>query len=125
MKNIEDIHEIQAESVVLTLKQTKHFLKDRYDRYTKIRNQVGIGNVVKGFRWDKKHRNGAEKHFITNTGIILVINERTNKLITMLIARPQQIRRYWELQGKQTPKDVQPIIEKAIEHQRKGYNETF
>ena len=47
-----------------------------------------MGNPVRTFKWDKGHPNGPELHTITDTGIIVIRNERTGKLITTLIARP-------------------------------------
>lgn len=89
---------------------SKHYIEDRQAR-EEIIKKIGTGEVVASFRVDRGHKNGAEIHKITNTGIILIYNERTNKLITKLIARPGQIKRYYK-EGK-APKN---LIEKAIDN---------
>ena len=96
---------------------SKHYTKDRQKREETI-NMIGHGTPVATFIIDRGHRNGAELHEITNTGIINIYNQRTHKLITKLIARPGQIRRYYK-EGK-APKF---LIEKAIDNTVKnGYN---
>ena len=57
---------------------------------------------------------GAELHTITSTGIIIIRNQKTNKMVTKLIARPNQIKRY----GIEDKK----LIEIARKHQTLGYN---
>lgn len=51
--------------------------------------------VIDTFLIDKGHINGPEIHSITNTGLIIIFNEASGKLITILAARPGQIRRYY------------------------------
>lgn len=89
---------------------SKHYTEDRQERENIIR-QIGQGEVVASFRVDRGHWNGAEIHKITNTGIILIYNERTGKLVTKLIARVGQIRRYYK-DGK-APKE---LLKKAVEN---------
>lgn len=96
---------------------SRHYNRDRVAR-EKIIRTIGLGTEVKTVRVDKGHPNGAELHTITTNGIIIIRNEKTHKMITKLIARPNQIRRYFP---KET-KEVKEIIEKALIHQRLGYN---
>lgn len=96
---------------------TLHFSRDRQDRENLIK-QIGEGRVIKIVEVDKGHPNGPEIHKITDNAIVVIYNKRTGRLITKLIARPNQIRRYFE-EGK-APKE---LIKKAKEHQSKGYNE--
>ena len=51
---------------------------------------------------------------VTDTGIIIIRNERTHKMVTKLIARPNQIKRYGI--------ERKDVIEIAREHQTLGYN---
>lgn len=95
---------------------SKHYTIDRQERENLIK-EIGIGVVVKKVRVDRHHRNGAEIHEITSTGIVVIYNERTGKLITKLIARVGQIKRYYE--EEKAPKE---LIKIAYEHQIKGYN---
>lgn len=95
---------------------SKHYTTDRQERENLIK-QIGIGTIVKSVRVDRGHINGAEIHKITSTGIVIIYNERTGKMITKLIARPGQIRRYWEA-GK-APKN---LVNLAYEHMTKNFN---
>lgn len=96
---------------------SRHYTNDRQKREEVI-NQIGIGKVVDSFIIDRGHRAGAERHEITNTGIIVIYNDKTNKMITKLIARPGQIRRYYP-EGKAPKK----LVEKALNNTRNtGYN---
>lgn len=94
-----------------------HYNKDRIER-EKLIKKIGIGKEVATFRVDRHHINGAELHTITSTGIIIIRNERTNKMVTKLIARPAQISRYFETETK----EVRDIMKIAREHQKLGYN---
>lgn len=68
---------------------------------------------------DRDHPNGPEIHSVTDTGIIIVHNQRTGKMVTKLIARPGQVKRYYNAEGKTAPQDILDI---AKEHLKKGYN---
>ena len=77
---------------------SNHYKRDR-KRREEIVKQIGTGNVIKEVVLDRGHRNGPEVHKVTDTGLVLVYNQRTNVLITKLIARPNQIRRYYKEDG--------------------------
>ena len=96
---------------------SKHYIDERVERENKIK-EIGIGEAVATFRVDRGHRNGAELHTITTTAIIIIRNERTNKMVTKLIARPGQIERYFD----EKTETVLKLIKIAREHQAKGYN---
>lgn len=95
---------------------SKHWRKDRQVR-SKIIAQIGLGQVVKEVVVDRGHRNGPEVHKITTTGLVVICNQRTGIMVTVLIARPNQIKRYYA--ENEAPQD---IINLAIEHMRAGYN---
>ena len=98
---------------------TKHYANKRCDRERFIEEYLGgDGKVIDSFIVDKGHRNGLERHEITENGIILIYNENTNLLISKLIARPQQIKRYYETIGRRPPSH---IIELAQNHKKLGY----
>ena len=92
---------------------SRHYNRERVMRERLIK-EIGIGKEIATFRGDRGHVNGAELHTITTNGIIVIRNERTNKMITKLIARPNQIKRYGITDKK--------IIEIARKHQTLGYN---
>lgn len=71
-----------------------HYANDRLLREKVIR-ELGKGYIVKEVTWDRGHVNGAEVHKILSNGVIEIYNERTGKLVTKIVARPNQIKRYW------------------------------
>ena len=95
---------------------SKHWRKDRQVR-SKIIAQIGLGQVVKEVVVDRGHRNGPEVHKITTTGLVVICNQRTGIMVTILIARPNQIKRYYA--ENEAP---QEIINLAFEHMKAGYN---
>ena len=76
-------------------------------------------NIVDSFFVYRGHKDGPEIHSITDTGIIVIHNQKSGKMVTKLIARPGQIARYYLAEGRTAP---QSIIDIAREHQKKGYN---
>lgn len=96
---------------------TLHLRLDRQERESLIEQHIGKGVEFTRFTVDKGHRNGPEIHIITTTALIIVLNKRTQKHVTTLIARPGQIKRYYK-DGK-APKF---LIRLAREHQLKGWN---
>ena len=97
--------------------QSRHYTEDRQAREALI-NMIGTGEAIATVRVDRGHRNGAELHTITTTGIIIIRNERTHKMITKLIARPGQVKRYFT----EITEDIQKVIDIAREHQMMKYN---
>lgn len=95
---------------------SKHYMTDRQKREAII-EMIGKGTEVKRVVLDKGHKNGAEIHVISSTGIVTIYNQRTKKLITKLIARPGQIKRYWK--NEEAPEE---LIQIARQHQKMNYN---
>lgn len=96
---------------------SKHWTKDRKER-AKIIDKIGKGKVIKSVEVDRHHKNGPEIHELSDTGIITIFNLRTKKMITQLIARPGQIKRYF------TDNEIIPneLLELARQHQKLNYN---
>jgi hypothetical protein len=96
---------------------SRHWERDRKNRKELIET-IGHGNTIKTVVVDRHHKNGPEIHEISDTGIITIFNQRTKKMITQLIARPGQIRRYF------TDNEIIPtgLLEIARQHQRLNYN---
>lgn len=105
---------------------TKHFNLDRVARENVIKWEIGYGTPVAEFIVDRGHANGAERHEITDTGIINIYNARTGRLVTKLIARAGQITRYFRYTDTyRKVYDRANIAElKAIanKHEALGYN---
>ena len=96
---------------------SRHYTADRNAREELIK-RIGNGTAITTIKVDRGHRNGAELHTITTTGIIEIRNERTHKLITKLIARPQQIKRYFTT----TTKEIRRTEWKNVEYiKNKGW----
>ena len=101
---------------------TKHYTYTRRNRETLIQNVIGDGKIVDEFIVDKGHPKGKERHCITSTGLILVYNLESGDLVTKLIARPAQIKRYYTKACKLFPKKLEYILDLAYWHCGLGYN---
>lgn len=100
---------------------TKHNSNDRIKRTNNIINILGgYGKPMYSYIVDTNHPNGYEIHTITDNGIIVIQNEQTKKLVTCLIARGNQIKRYFI--NDIIPIEVMKIVNIAEEHRKKGYN---
>ena len=96
---------------------SKHWINDRVKRNALI-EKIGLGVEIKRAVVDKGHRNGAEIHVISSTGIIAIYNQKTGKLITKLIARPGKIKQYYR-EDEMIPEELLKITR---EHQRMKYH---
>ena len=96
---------------------SNHYKLDRQTREN-LSAKIGYGTIIKSVVVDRGHQNGAEIHEISNTGIITIYNERTYKMITKLIARPGQVKRYFN------ENEIIPagLIDLARQHQKMNYN---
>lgn len=98
------------------MKNSNHWTKDRQLRAELIA-QIGEGKVVKEVIIDKHHPAGAELHILSDTGIITIENARTHKMVTKLIARPGQLKRFFP--NGNIP---QALINITRQHQKLAYN---
>ena len=102
---------------------SKHYKEHRNKRDEFIKECLNNdGRMVDGFVIDRGHRHGLEVHSITENGIILIHNLKSGKLVTKLVARPQQIKRYYESTGREKPYDYENILELAKWHHILGFN---
>lgn len=88
---------------------TKHF-KERVYRLNA--SGMGIGMVASGFLVDKGHENGMEEHYITTTGLIIIRNHNSGQAITILVARPEQVKRYYDELGHLLPSKILKVAER-------------
>lgn len=100
--------------------KSAHYRTERQERHTFIQRYIGVGNIIDSFVVDRGHPSGAEVHCVTDTGIIIIHNQRTNKIITELIARPEQLRKLYRLQNRNVPKEILAL---AYKHNIASYNE--
>lgn len=95
---------------------TAHYTSER-ERREELIKKIGEGTSYAKFNVDRGHKDGPEIHVLTTTGIIIIYNAITKRLVTKLIARPGQIYRYY--QDGNAP---QNIVNIARQHTALGYN---
>lgn len=78
--------------------------------------------AVAAFEVDRGHPKGPEIHFITNMGVIAIFNKRSHKLCSVLIARPNQVKRYFDDCDLKISRDIWRVIKIAKKHQIQGWN---
>ena len=98
--------------------ETRHY-KNRRRRNRFITANIPKGEIVEVFYWNRGHKDGPEYHILTSNGLIEILNALTYRHITTLIARPGQIKRYYDAINESPPVE---LMELAYEHQMKGYN---
>lgn len=98
------------------MRKSLHYAKERKFRERHIQ-EIGEGVTYAEFIVDNGHKNGAERHVLTTNGIIIIYNARTNRLVTKLIARPGQIKRYYP--DGDYPMEIVAI---ALEHAKMHIN---
>jgi hypothetical protein len=85
--------------------QTNHYKNKRYKREKFINEHLcGDGKVIDSFIVNKGHKDGLERHDITDTGLIIVYNLESKKLVTKLIARENQVKRYYKNVDRNPPR---------------------
>lgn len=84
---------------------SKHYSRERCRREKFINKCCnGDGKVIDEFVVDKGHKNGLERHCVTDTGMIIIYNLNSGKLVTKKIARPQQIKNLYIIKNKIPPR---------------------
>lgn len=96
---------------------SRHYTNDRQKR-EEIIKKIGYGKIIKSVVVDRGHKNGPEIHNLSDTGIITIQNQRTKKMITKLIARPGQIKRYY----KENEIIPSGLLDLARQHQKLALN---
>lgn len=91
---------------------TYHISEDRLDRATFIMTTIGIGEVIKEVKQiDEKGR--VSWQCLTNTGVLLVLDEKKEIVITLYIASQPKVSALYE--GK-TPNWVLRMVKKNKVH---------
>ena len=105
-----------------SMKVSKHYNYKRGKRERLIEKRLhGDGNIIDGFIVDRGHKHGAEVHSLTDNAVIVVHNLESGKLVTKLIARPEQIERYYS-DGREKPPEYNRVMELAKWHESLNYN---
>lgn len=104
--------------------ETNHYATERMTRAQLIANVIKDTNKVLCINvLDRGHKNGAERFELTDKAIIKTYNDKTNRHITDLIARPNQIYNRLGNAFLALPEATRnKVLKLAREHQRKGYN---
>lgn len=118
MMNSITIRLIHTQAIAYGNTTTNHFQSDRTERHATIQ-AIGCGKIISTFEVDRGHRNGLEIHQITDNGMIIIYNKHSHKLITELIARPNQIIRYYFDSNTAIPYEVLIL---AQQHEQAHYN---
>lgn len=91
---------------------SNHYKKQRYKREKFIRKCCnGDGKIIDEFIVDKGHKNGLERHCITDTGMIIIYNAHSGILVSKLIARVNQIKRYYIDTDREPPPSLLRLAE--------------
>lgn len=105
---------------------TEH-LRERNKRVKRALEIDCGAEFVGAFIVDRGHKNGREIHVISENGIIWVFNESKYKrgekaLITVLIGRPNQVKRYWDMCGECVSVELERVLDKCVKWVRLGWN---
>ena len=102
---------------------TNHYKNKRCKREKFIHKYIkGDGKIIDEFIIDKGHKNGLEIHQITDNAIIIIRNYNSGKLVTKLLARENQIKRYYKSTEKTPPPQYKKVLFLARWHESLGYN---
>lgn len=101
---------------------SEHYKRTRNQREKFIDEHFSDGYLVDEFIVDRGHPHGAERHCVMSNAVVVIYNLRSGKLITKLLARPQQIKRYYENSGREPPLEYESILKLAHQHNVAGYN---
>lgn len=96
---------------VIDLSRVTNHIKERKDRILKYLSIKVLGDVYDSFKVDKGHINGGEIHVITTNGYILIFNSITYRFVTILHARPMQLKRYYLGMNEEIPETINRIGE--------------
>lgn len=101
---------------ILQQEHTFHLDYEKYKRYNRAieLNKYKNGNHAKihiTFLVDKNHKDGPELHCVSERGVIFILNKKKyeegrNCLITVLLARPNQVIRLYNAIGYYAPKEI-------------------
>lgn len=96
----------------MALKQSFHYKTERRRR-EKLIQEIGEGTVISSM---VEYSEKTKTYLISDTGIITVVNYSTKKIITRFIARPNQIKKYYNGEPPQY------LLQIALEHKKNKLN---
>lgn len=111
--------------IILKSVKTKHLNYSRQRRLYFALSLLNTNDYTEHtFLIDKHHPDGNELHNVTHSGIIFILNQRKFKsnlpcFITVLIARPNQITRLYDIFDIQISNYT---LQKCLFYEKMGYN---
>ena len=96
---LEIIGQLNNKNVDITKLIITEHMKHRLYRINFNNEYLNNKNIYKSYLVNTNHKNGKEIHIILKNATILILNNKTKKLITILNARKGQLIRY----DKKTP----------------------
>lgn len=99
----------------MALKQSFHYKMERRRR-EKLIQEIGEGTIVSSMIEYSEQSSLTKTYLISDTGIITVVNYSTKKIVTRFIARPNQIKKYYNGEPPQY------LLQIALEHKRHKLN---
>lgn len=93
---------------------TKHLTEERMDRVVFIATTVGFGEILENFFVDDNH--GKHYECITSTGVIIVKGLDKKTVVTMYVARYNQIKRLYK--EREIPRGLKVVIKR---NEKKGW----
>ena len=102
----------------ITYEKSLHFAKQRNKREEFIIRNIGLGEDLDEFQEADRRNDNPVLHIITDTGIYKIMTQDKKTLITMWVARPQQLKDLYKKHHAELPKW---LLQKAIDHKQMGY----
>lgn len=102
-----------------TYNKSQHFAENRAKREKFILDNIGLGEDYDIFEEISSKYGNKVLHIITDTAIYKIVTaDEEQKLITMWVARPQQLKDLYKRNHAELPKW---LLQKAIDHKQMGY----
>ena len=98
---------------LLNNKYSLHLKQDRFERLTKVFENIFFDEIDQVFLVDKNHINGKELHVVTKNAVLLIFNAKSMKLITVFRPRMKQVERLYKKSKLDVPME---IIRKTIDY---------
>lgn len=101
----------------MTYKTTYHSARERTDRSMKILTTTGIGNILMK-ELEVQPDNMIAYRCLTDTGVILILDQKEETVVTMWFATMEQANSFYAHCGKKMPVGIRNQVKSNI---KKGY----
>lgn len=93
---------------------TKHLTEERVDRVVFIATTIGFGEIIEEFLVNDSH--GQHYECVTSTGVIIIKGLDKKTVVTMYVARHNQIKRLYK--EREIPRKLNAVIKR---NEKKGW----